>query len=244
MSKHVNVLASFAFGARETWRHLPKLLPLSVLFYAPELLLLADINWFYAWPGVDQVYKVVVFFFLIGVSLKLTAPAASVGHHESPPKPQGRPEDFAMAKAVKWSAMGLGFIFGALPALLWHLHKTGDLPLSWEALKAMPAWIRSLPLWEMLMVLVPMMWLPYRIFVAWNFFGYAIVDRGLGARESLRLARRIAEGAFWPLTLFYSICALLLALGVWAWTVGVVFTFPITLLATVHVYRELAAQTA
>jgi hypothetical protein len=41
------------------------------------------------------------------------------------------------------------------------------------------------------------------------------------------------------LTLFYILLLGLVGLGLELWVVGAVFTFPVTLLATVYVYRKL-----
>jgi uncharacterized membrane protein len=78
--------------------------------------------------------------------------------------------------------------------------------------------------------------------VAVNFSGFFIADEGMGPLEALRASWRLSRGAFWGLTLLYGLILALLLLGFAAWVIGAVFTFPVTLLATIHAYRALRDQ--
>lgn len=243
MQKSVGILAAFAFGLKETLKHWKRLVPMTFIFYVPEFTRLAGLAWFDS-DMLTNGFKFIVFFFLISMSLRLTAPAADMGPQKS------SPTEFLKAKAIKWAVMGLAFALGFIPALGWIARQTGHFPLDFSGIAAFLdsckeslAWVQGRP-WLEQGILLAVASLPsYLVFYEWNFFGYAVIEKNLKALESLSFARRVARGAFWKLSVFYALCGALIALGLWLWTVGVLFTFPVTLLATVQIYRELRAQT-
>ena len=78
--------------------------------------------------------------------------------------------------------------------------------------------------------------------VRFQFFGYLIIDRGLGPVEALKKSWAITKGSFWDLIIFSVLLALVNALGVLALVVGTLITAPISLLAMAFVYRKLLSS--
>jgi hypothetical protein len=240
-NKKVPVFESFRYGFLETKRHLKVLLPLSALFFVPELLHLLG------WVGpmqilFGQVYKVVAFFFLLLVSIRLTGKSGTASEVER----EG--VEFLKGNVFKWAAMGLGFTFGGglLAALYLYTGSPALAVLDQASLihgaKDYVAWLWTRPRQELALTALILGYLPYRVFVAFNFFGYIVVDTGATARVALKSARKLSQGVFWGLTLFYGLCGLAHYLGFRIYVIGAVFTFPVTVLATVFVYRSLASQ--
>jgi uncharacterized membrane protein len=238
VKKNVPVFDSLAFGFREFYRHLPALLPLSALFFAPEFSRLAG----WGWPGwASELFKTAVFFALIGRALALTRPAVE--------KIQGvaaKGRSFAGAEALKWAGMALAVAAGAAMLLLLMAWRSPQ----WLAAQLVrEGWLRLPQImldwwfgqgWILRALSVALAaWLPLRAHVAFNFFGFLIIDEGLGPFEAIRASMALTKGAFWGLSFLYLICLALVLLGLAAHVVGAVFTFPVTLLATIYAYRDL-----
>jgi uncharacterized membrane protein len=73
--------------------------------------------------------------------------------------------------------------------------------------------------------------------VKYQFVPYAIVDRGVGATESLRISARLTDGVKLSLLVFNLALFGVLFLGVLALGVGVLVAFPVVLMASAYIYR-------
>lgn len=74
-----------------------------------------------------------------------------------------------------------------------------------------------------------------------QFFPYAMVDRGTGIIESLKLSAKITDNNKWNILLFNIMQGLVLLLGFLLLGIGVLAALPITSLAEAYVYRKLSA---
>ncbi len=74
------------------------------------------------------------------------------------------------------------------------------------------------------------------------FFGFLIVDKGLGPIQALKRSAVITEGSRWDLFLFLILLLLFNLAGVSCSIVGLFGTLPASFLAGAYVYRELLAQ--
>jgi uncharacterized membrane protein len=72
-----------------------------------------------------------------------------------------------------------------------------------------------------------------------QFYGYLVVDKGMGPLESLKRSFAITRGNFWNLALFDLLVLGICSLGILAFLIGLFVALPITLMATVFVYRFL-----
>ena len=72
---------------------------------------------------------------------------------------------------------------------------------------------------------------------------YFVVDRGLGPVQALKASGRTTMGVKWQLFGFNILCALINLLGVICLIVGIFATYPMVLVASALVYRQLSAQT-
>ena len=75
--------------------------------------------------------------------------------------------------------------------------------------------------------------------IKYKFYKYALIDEKLGVMDSIRKSRDITEGEKWNIFLFGLVLALINILGALALFVGLFVTIPITIMATVYVYRKL-----
>ncbi len=76
------------------------------------------------------------------------------------------------------------------------------------------------------------------------YVGYLIVDRRLGPIEALKESRAITDGVKWDLFLFSLVVLVLNILGMLMLFVGLLITVPVTLMASVYVYRKLSPAQA
>lgn len=76
-----------------------------------------------------------------------------------------------------------------------------------------------------------------------QFFGYCIVDKNAGIRESLRVSYQMTQGIFWKLFILGIILILLNVAGAMVFFVGLFFTVPITMLITALVYERISKMT-
>jgi hypothetical protein len=72
---------------------------------------------------------------------------------------------------------------------------------------------------------------------------YFVIDKGLGPIEALKASSRTTMGVKWQLFGFGILCSLINLLGVLCLVVGVFATYPMVLVASALVYRQLLAQT-
>jgi len=78
--------------------------------------------------------------------------------------------------------------------------------------------------------------------IKFQFFGYFIVDKELGAVEALKQSAKITKDAKWTLLLFGSLSGLINFLGALLLLVGLFATIPTTMMAKAFVYRKLSDQ--
>lgn len=76
-------------------------------------------------------------------------------------------------------------------------------------------------------------------FIFWN---YLVVERGLTPIAALKESARITKGNRWKLFALGCACAAINLLGFLALLVGILVAAPVTALALVHVYRTLAGS--
>lgn len=69
---------------------------------------------------------------------------------------------------------------------------------------------------------------------------YIAIDKDTKPMESLRESKRITKGNRWKLYWFLIVCVLINILGLLCLVVGVLFTAPLTAIATVIVYKKLS----
>ncbi len=79
--------------------------------------------------------------------------------------------------------------------------------------------------------------------IQFQFFGYLIIDKGLGPIEALKKSSKITKGAKWDLFLLGILLVLINILGALALLVGLFVTIPTTMIANAFVYRKLLSQT-
>jgi uncharacterized membrane protein len=90
-----------------------------------------------------------------------------------------------------------------------------------------------------ILLIVPGMIWSMQFFLA----SYLVVDRGAGAISALKASSAITNGAKWQLGVFASVVVGINFLGALMLMIGLLITLPITMLASVFVYRTLLAQT-
>jgi uncharacterized membrane protein len=80
------------------------------------------------------------------------------------------------------------------------------------------------------------------IIVAYMFLyvGYLIIDRNMGPIDALQESRALTDGYKMDLFLFSLVVALINILGVVCLFVGLFVTIPVTLMASVYIYRRLS----
>lgn len=70
------------------------------------------------------------------------------------------------------------------------------------------------------------------------FYGYVMVEKGLGPIDALKESKRLTDGVKWKLFLFSLLVIGLNLLGVLAIIIGVLVTMTITFIALAHLYRQ------
>ncbi len=75
--------------------------------------------------------------------------------------------------------------------------------------------------------------------IRFQFFGYLIVDKNLGATEALKKSWAMTKGSVWDLFLLGVVLALLNLAGALVLMVGLFVSVPVTILAMAFVYRKL-----
>ncbi len=77
-----------------------------------------------------------------------------------------------------------------------------------------------------------------------GYYGFLIIDKGLGPVEALKASAVLTEGVRWKLLGFSFVLTLLNALGAVLVGLGLFVTIPVSVVATAFVYRQLLSQTA
>lgn len=78
--------------------------------------------------------------------------------------------------------------------------------------------------------------------IKFQFFNYFLVDRNLGAVEALQASSKVTTGHKWHIFLFNLAAIGLNLLGALAFGIGLLITLPMTLFASVGVYRWLTSR--
>ena len=78
--------------------------------------------------------------------------------------------------------------------------------------------------------------------VKYQFYGYLIVDKGMGPIDAIKMSGVLTEGVKRNLVLFWLMLAGINILGMLALGVGLIASVPVTWLATAYVYRRLQLQ--
>jgi uncharacterized membrane protein len=78
--------------------------------------------------------------------------------------------------------------------------------------------------------------------IQFQFFSFFIVDRGLSPIEALKKSSEITKGIKWDLFLFDLLIVIINFLGSCFLGIGLLITFPITLVSIAFVYRKLQSQ--
>lgn len=77
--------------------------------------------------------------------------------------------------------------------------------------------------------------------VRYQFFGYCILDRGLGPVEAMKMSGRITRGSWWNLFWLGVLEGLVVLLGFLACCVGLFWAVPTAMVAHAYAYVKLAA---
>jgi hypothetical protein len=242
-NKHVPLWGALGWGFRELAGHLPALIPLSALFFAPEICE----KFGHGWPiWASEIFKTALFFVLL-----LRAMKATQLKNQAPAK--GNPRAFATGEILKMIAQVIAALVGASVLAAWlALRDPGFLGRIFQGSLFEPSpasrwlmawhWWLNEPLWDKALTLFLAGWLPLRAHVLFNFFGYIVAEKGCEAPQALRESMRLGKGVQVPLLFFYALCLALNVVGFKLYIIGAIFTFPATVLATVYVYRALAVQ--
>ncbi len=78
--------------------------------------------------------------------------------------------------------------------------------------------------------------------VKYQFVLYLVVDKGMDIVPAFNMSSEITNGIKWRLFLFDMLIGLILLIGMLLIFVGYLVAFPITLMASIHVYRKLYSQ--
>jgi uncharacterized membrane protein len=77
------------------------------------------------------------------------------------------------------------------------------------------------------------------LLVKYQFFRFLIIDKGIGPIEALKESGRITDGHLWQLFVFVILSLLINLLGVIALGVGLFVSVPVTIFASIYIYKKL-----
>ena len=78
--------------------------------------------------------------------------------------------------------------------------------------------------------------------IQYQFYPYAIVDKGASPKEALAMSKQMTMGRRWRLFLFGSILGLLNLGGALLFGVGLLVTVPISMIGMAYLYRKLSTR--
>lgn len=81
------------------------------------------------------------------------------------------------------------------------------------------------------------------LIIKFQFVTFLIIDQEMGPIEALRKSYAITKGVKWELYLFAQLLFLINILGLLAFVVGILVTYPLTFVARAFVYRRLLSPT-
>lgn len=76
--------------------------------------------------------------------------------------------------------------------------------------------------------------------VKYQFFGYFIVEKGTGIKESLKKSSKITKDKKWNLLKFDVLLILINFIGIVTFGIGLIFTIPTTQIAMAQMYKKLS----
>ncbi len=79
--------------------------------------------------------------------------------------------------------------------------------------------------------------------VKYQFVLYLVVDKGMDVVPAFNMSSEITKGIKWRLFLFDLLIGLIIFIGLLLVLVGYLVAFPVVLMASIHVYRNLFSQT-
>jgi uncharacterized membrane protein len=77
--------------------------------------------------------------------------------------------------------------------------------------------------------------------LSYFFYNYAVIDKGAGPIDALRISGNLTRGVKLDLLVFLIVLLAINLLGLLVFLVGVLVTLPISMLATAYVYRKLSS---
>lgn len=80
------------------------------------------------------------------------------------------------------------------------------------------------------------------IAIKYAFFGFVMVDKKTGVMDSLKASAKLTNGVKWELFGFGIVMCILNIMGALALMIGLFITIPISLMASVYVYRKLESR--
>ena len=75
--------------------------------------------------------------------------------------------------------------------------------------------------------------------IKYGFYGYLILDKGMGPIAAIKRSGAITKGSIWNLYLLFLLIALINMAGALAVLLGLFISIPITIIANAYVYRKL-----
>jgi uncharacterized membrane protein len=128
------------------------------------------------------------------------------------------------------------------------LYDTGDTDLSkiGQLLPKLPAYLGGKILYGLMVLVGLVLLIIPGIIVSYMFLyvGYLILDRDLGPIEALKVSKTVTDGSKMQLFLFSLVIAVINIIGAILLLVGLFVTIPVTLMASVYVYRQLSPKAA
>jgi hypothetical protein len=79
--------------------------------------------------------------------------------------------------------------------------------------------------------------------IKYYFYGYLIIDQGMGPMDAIKKSGELTKGVKWNLLVFWLALLGIYILGFLACCVGVLFAIPVIMVAVAYVYRTLLVAT-
>ncbi|MEA2641221.1 MAG: hypothetical protein QOF51_2615 [Chloroflexota bacterium] len=148
---------------------------------------------------------------------------------------------FFLITVVIGTVVGLGWMKITLRLVDGQPTSIGDLFNSWNLFLSF--FIASIVVGIVvelgyLLLFVPGIFLSVRL----AFFGYAIVDQGVGPFEAVQRSWDLTRGRFWSIFLLEIVLFLINAIGAIPVGLGLIVTYPVTAIAIAAAYRQLQGQ--
>ena len=219
------IAAAYRSAFKDVFKHWKTLLPGSLAFYLPEFLAMLGYDWLLK-PLIANMVKAAVMILLIALALRVTGDP----HEQKGSSDASYSIQFFIGDMAFWALL----LLLAAPAFYYasiNIEGMGEGIPSLLALIQLGQWKTY--------VLSALMALPAGYaFLRLNFFGFLLRQRGGHFIQAWGWSWNITREIQVSLAVFYIWMALLLLLGLAAWTVGILYTFPVSLLATARIYRK------